>query len=181
MSAEPLLATHVLDTYTKMMLEQIIVSSTEELFEAYAMPLRRLDEPPVVEGSEITYLGIIGFAGRSLRGTLLLAPATLALTESNWRTRGELRDWIGELSNQLLGRIKNKLLRCGVEMHVTIPLTMRGSQLAPAATRGELMAFSFDAEPGRVAVWLDVETAEGFKIEFSDDSEQNLEGDAIVF
>lgn len=78
----------------------------------------------------------IGFAGRELRGALVLISTrklvTLALPpEVQDRTSDEqLADWMGELTNQLLGRIKNKLLAYGIELAMGTPAVMLGSDLS---------------------------------------------------
>jgi hypothetical protein len=47
-----------------------------------------------------------------------------------------VRDWIGELANQVLGRIKNRLHPYGISFDVSPPAALSGSMLAFAAPKG---------------------------------------------
>lgn len=161
-------------------LDRIVNRCVEDLFAAYNIGLTPMPPPDPIDSSDYTYMGLIGFTGESMRGTLLLAPAALAISNAAWQTRQELRDWVGELANQLLGRIKNQLLRYGVEIYLTMPITIRGTHLAPVS-RGELRPYAFDAAPGTVAVWLDAECVEGLTFTLKADTEHHEEGEAILF
>lgn len=167
----------------KRLLDRLVVSCIQELFAAYGVTLQETEwVGETGDSAEFTYMGLIGFSGGSIRGTLLLAPSTLSVAETPWRTREELRDWVGELANQLLGRIKNKLLRYGIEIYLTIPITIRGKHLAPVS-RMELRPYSFDAGPGCVAVWMDIEVADEFELTLQESTSEDriVEGDAILF
>jgi CheY-specific phosphatase CheX len=114
---------------------------------------------------------VVGFNGSDLRGTALLAttfelaalarPASLrkvplsASTASDWII---VRNWAGELCNQVIGRIKNKLNRNGIALDVSPPAAFSGSALtfalpkSPAAyhfvfgTDHHTVWFCFDAQ-----------------------------------
>lgn len=83
----------------------------------------------------VHYFGIIGFTGGRVWGTLLLAMGEEALKKAmpEGAEAGDSanRNWISELSNQLLGRIKNLLLRREAEVYLTMPLVLRGEHLSP--------------------------------------------------
>ncbi|HMI86670.1 MAG TPA: hypothetical protein VK550_21400 [Polyangiaceae bacterium] len=71
---------------------------------------------------------------------------------------GPPRAWIAELSNQLVGRIKNKLLAHGAEVDVTTPVVLRGELLAPLDARNKLPPRAFASEGGNVFVWIELDT-----------------------
>jgi CheY-specific phosphatase CheX len=134
---------------------------------------------------------VIGFSGKNVRGTLVLAlteelpmlsspigpmpanPATRAITQ---------RDWVGELANQLLGRVKIELLRCGVEIYLNLPAVLRGKHLAPLP-RVELKPLKFTLGESVVALWVETEALPGFKIDGQhlDDQQGPAAGDALLF
>ena len=99
-------------------------NACEELFDAYGVRLSTVKKS-WGESDERLLSGSMGFVGRHLRGTCLLATTERALSDS-CPAQGKLRDWIGELTNQLVGRLKTKLLGYGVEVFVTTPIVLSG-------------------------------------------------------
>src|ERR1043165_2096981 len=85
------------------------------LFEAYGVPLQVID-PEAPLSNPVVLTGAIGFTGPSMRGTCIRASTEGPLKQSN-PTNGSLRDWTAELANQLVGRVKNHLLRGGAEVY----------------------------------------------------------------
>ena len=61
--------------------------------------------------------------------------------------QADLEDWSRELNNQLLGRLKNKLLPYGCELALGIPTVVSGDQLSSTAAPGLVMSW-FRAELG---------------------------------
>jgi CheY-specific phosphatase CheX len=149
--------------------EQIIEAAVSEsclsLFEDYALPLKRLRAGGLGDQgqADLLFCGVVGFSGDQMRGTLLLATSKEPLGRTSPTTDASLREWIAELSNQLLGRIKNKLLARGVTLHLSTPIVLRGQHLSPMP-RGELAPFSFTCEGGYVCVWFDVEVKAGIDL-----------------
>jgi hypothetical protein len=148
--------------------EQIIESAVSEcclsLFEDYALPLKRARSGGLSEsGAELLFCGVLGFSGDQMRGTLLLATSKEPLGRTSPTTDASLREWIAELSNQLLGRIKNKLLVRGVTLHLSTPIVLRGQHLAPLS-RAELVPFAFTCDGGYVCVWFDAELKPGIDL-----------------
>jgi CheY-specific phosphatase CheX len=93
--------------------------------------------------------GVVGFSGPVMRGTLMLASAfeVIGAARPPELRRKPLsrdvaydwimvRDWCGELANQVLGRIKNGLHRYKVTFDVARPTALSGPALAFAAPQG---------------------------------------------
>ena len=112
---------------------------------------------------EPVFFGVIGFVGPGVRGTCLLG-AEQQLVTASCRVGNRPRDWIAELSNQLLGRLKMKLLTCGVSVKVTTPLALSGVQLTPLPRLGQ-EPLAFTSDRGAALVWLELETDEGFALD----------------
>jgi len=157
----------------------LAASACSELFGAYGVELKatgsnwELSDEPVLSG-------VMGFVGARLRGTCLLAGAAGPLSAS-CPAGGRVRDWIGELTNQLVGRIKTKLLTRGVEVALTTPIILSGARLQPVP-RGDLLPTVFSSSSGAVLVWIEAEAAG--EVEFG--SEHPLrptggEGDILLF
>jgi CheY-specific phosphatase CheX len=75
------------------------------------------------------------------------------------------RDLLGEFSNMLLGRVKNRLLPHGVAVVVSTPRTLLDRDVVEqvSAPEGEAsVCLHFTAECGRLAVRLDLSPEPGF-------------------
>lgn len=150
-----------------------------ELFSAYGVELSptdngwELSDDPVLSG-------VMGFVGARLRGTCLLASAAGPLAAA-CPEGGRVRDWIGELTNQLVGRLKTKLLTRGIEVALTTPIILSGARLQPVP-RGPLLPTVFSSNSGLVLVWIEAEAAGD--VEFGSEHPQHPssnEGDILLF
>jgi hypothetical protein len=104
--------------------DSLVQASLVDLFQAYdiavaPMPRSARERPPPLPDVS----AMIGFSTdsrRSGRLTLSLPSAVLALMKS---VQGGFRqaDWARELSNQLMGRIKNRLLQFSVRLQAGLP------------------------------------------------------------
>ncbi len=141
-------------------IRQIAAESCLGLFEAYGLGLERDDQMDHVD--ELLYCGVMGFVGRGLRGACLLA-ATPPPLERSRPVEGSVRDWTGELTNQLMGKIKTRLFAFGVTVAMTTPIVLRGEHLAPLP-RKNLAPMVFAARPGAILLWVEIETEHGFEL-----------------
>jgi CheY-specific phosphatase CheX len=80
-------------------------------------------------------LAIIGFGGtgEALRGSLVVGANRGLLRRScpvaDEGSDDRLQDWLGELANQLLGRLKSRLLAHGIVIQLGTPTTVSGLEL----------------------------------------------------
>jgi hypothetical protein len=165
--------------------EQIIEHSVSEacisLFEDYSLPLKAAQASTIVDGPPLLFCGVVGFSGDQMRGTLLLATSREPLGRTSPTSDASLREWIAELSNQLLGRIKNKLMSHGVTLHLSTPIVLRGQHLAPLS-RNELVPFSFVCDGGCVCVWFDADLTPGVDLSQNTALEGAIgEGESMLF
>ncbi len=144
-------------------MEDIARDCAQSLFRDYGVPVQVVAASSLAQGADAFALcGIIGFSGKYIRGSLIVA-ASRELLESSLNPRGSLRDWIAELSNQMLGRIKNRLIPRGQMIHQSTPAVMRGEHLAPMFPE-TLRPMAFASEHGSLCVWLDTEVSEDCKL-----------------
>lgn len=162
----------------KDLLANLVRRCTTDLFAAYDIPTT-VAEPPQ-QLPEFAYGAVLGFTGESMRGTLVLAMAAETIHRSSPPPSGSLREWIAELSNQLLGRIKNQLLAYGVEIHVTVPVVIRG-RLLSSESGPELVPYRFIADGADVLVWFDPEIVAGLELVKVPDGEAHPEGATFFF
>ena len=107
-------------------IHDMVVNATLELFESVALPLRYQGPVSHRTVSWAESLAIIGLTGH-LRGSLILSmPAELVSRCHPTRSAApeDVCDWLAELVNLLLGRVKSKLLVHGIGIELSTPLTI---------------------------------------------------------
>jgi hypothetical protein len=144
-------------------LDHLVAENCLKLFTDYKLEIRAREPGEAFEGERFLLCGIIGFTAKQLRGALVLATTREPLDRTNPDASPSHRDWICELANQLLGRVKNQMLSRGVEIFPSTPIALRGEHLSPVLEQS-LVADLFTAERGVVCVWMDCEFDEGFEI-----------------
>jgi chemotaxis protein CheX len=94
-------------------------------------------EPPrVIAAGDDTIVASVGLAGQDFRGALIVhaPPEFFARSYPPSLNRVQVSeaamiDWAGEISNQLLGRLKNRLGRLGLDFAISTPTVVRGDNL----------------------------------------------------
>ncbi|HET9933656.1 MAG TPA: chemotaxis protein CheX [Polyangiaceae bacterium] len=134
--------------------DTLTTRACEELFASYGVALTPV-RGGFEDANESVLSGVMGFIGTRLRGTCLLA-SVLGPLEASRPAGNNSRDWIGELTNQLVGRLKTKLLARGVEVFLTTPIVLRGACVQPIS-RGSREPVWFSSAFGKLMVWVEVE------------------------
>ena len=160
-------------------LDQLVAENCLRLFADYRLEIRAEAPTGATTPEPFLLCGIIGFTSKHLRGALVLATTREPLERTNPASASH-RDWICELSNQLLGRIKNQLLGKGIEIFPSTPIALRGDHLSPVLQQ-RLVVELFTMDGGVVCVWMDCEFEAGF--EFSELAPISTvpEGETILF
>lgn len=168
-------------TQSDRVLNELLGESTTELFAAYGHHLAPLPFKNT-DGVEMALCGIIGFSGADVRGTLLIALDAELLVNMT-AAMVSPRDWLSELANQLLGRLKNKLLRHGATIYSSTPLVIRGEYMQPVGRNGLPDPTVLGAGKHRAFVWIDYEMRPDLSLVPSDGAhaDQPNEGDALMF
>jgi hypothetical protein len=122
--------------------------------------------------------GIVEFGGEAMSGSLvllssfeffasLLAPARLPDTPRRGSLRPQsaadwirVRDWSMEMSNQLLGRIKNQLRKQGVVLEPQLPRAVSGHALLVTVRARTSKPHVYLTAAHEVFVWFDVAAKE---------------------
>ena len=91
------------------------------------------------------------------------------------------RDWAGELVNQVLGRVKNRMRAVGLTFDVSAPAALSGQALSFAKPKSEqTRPMLFDAHPDRVWFWLDAQWSSEVEPNVPP-GRQRKEGEVILF
>lgn len=118
-------------------LEDVIQEALRELLEYYGHgAASEVRAAPRAAPPRAAFAASLGFTAEVLRGTLvLIAPEdAVARVLPPELARGDispdrLADWAAELSNQLVGRVKNKLLRYRIVVSLSVPTVFRAENL----------------------------------------------------
>jgi CheY-specific phosphatase CheX len=123
---------------------------------------------PYENGAIVTFVGLFG---EKITGTLLFAvhpdlAAKLALAANpSGVTQAAHLDGMAELTNELLGRIKNRLVPHGITFQLGLPKALACAGFWLHTIPGEThRAHRFASEEGDVWAWFDVVLAPGFSM-----------------
>lgn len=164
-------------------IESVATEACEELFAEYGVALSPVPQEKVAGPVGFLLCSVVGFVGRQLRGSIVLAATTEPIHRSDPLKRTVVpTDWIGELCNQILGKMKSRLLGHGVEIYLNLPVVLKGDHLAPLP-RQTLIPINFEANPGTVCLWVDIEIEDGFELATAADPARtgHKPGDTFLF
>lgn len=107
-------------------LQGILDESCRLLFSAYGIDIAAANTPD----SASPLLGRIHFVGKDMSGNLTIGldreEAKRSLPIKTDR-QADLEDWVRELANQLMGLVKTRLQHQGVNVILSLPLTVKPS------------------------------------------------------
>ena len=162
-------------------LDNIASESCISLFNDYSLSLQRAECADGSDAIELVYCSVIGFSSEQMRGTLLLATSSEPLGRTSPVQGGSLREWIAELANQLLGRIKTRLAERGVLLALSTPVVLRGGHLRPL-TAQEVAPLRFSCDGGGVCGGVDAILAQELDLsQVQEDCQIMGEGEARLF
>jgi CheY-specific phosphatase CheX len=120
-------------------LSEALVEVCTELLAAPGRVLERqpaASPAPEAKTGDGAVVASVGLSGRDVKGALVLMgdvdflrsiyPAELSGATI---AENDLADWAGEVANQLLGRLKNRFCRRGLDFSISTPTVIRGVRL----------------------------------------------------
>ena len=165
--------------------DSLVQASLVDLFQAYdiavaPMPRSARERPPALPDVS-SMIGFSTDSRRSGRLTLSLPSAVLALMKSDLQGGLRQADWARELSNQLMGRIKNRLLQFSVRLQAGLPSNV-DSKILESQLQG---SSSVRAYAGRTLRGEVVATLEGMpsdvELKYVGPGRVATEGETIFF
>jgi hypothetical protein len=156
-------------------IEAIVGECCVNLFSDYGVEMIAAD---AALPANLQFCATVGLTGSHIRGSLLLATTHEPLELAGDEPR-ILRDWIAELANQMVGRIKNRLIGMGTTIFYSTPVMLRGEHLAPLIHQPPSLLFR--ANGGVVSVWFDVDVDPALVLAESRDTVAAREGEALLF
>lgn len=144
-----------------------LAAATLDVFAAYdfeLLPRTVLDDAFEERGT--VGMAVIGYAGRGVRGALVMMaaePAVQAWMAAAGVPDGDVADTLGEFSNMLLGRLKERLLPLGISIIATTPTAVVGSGLRFSEAPGPSSWSTFDGPDWSLRLRLDATFDSNFK------------------
>jgi CheY-specific phosphatase CheX len=164
-----------------LLIEQYLAQSAIELFGDLGVEFVQTESAAWMP--EIT--AILGYAGADVAGSVALCTSLDALKAIAAIGQAQIpEDWLGELSNQLLGRFKRRLSPHGASFGLSTPVVVLGDRLrvVVSATRKRSLIVCLTSNIGRVEVWLEIEFRNNFELSTQPKDDGTLiEGEALLF
>jgi len=179
----------------KNILIKVIKQSIEGFIESTGTSSYKFLGSPEVrrEAVDVHFASVIGFSSSFFKGSLV------AICESDFLDKthpnhqmgmpvgpDEIADWSGEISNQLLGRVKNILSANDVKFDMGTPTTVSGKTMQLSEPKeGILLKLTFAGEHGPLDVFFQALMDKNLIIKDIDLDKQSdasaAEGDSILF
>jgi len=167
-------------------LDSLVQGSLVDLFAAYSVAVAPLPRqlrmvattlPDISAAMGFTVLGTTGRKGR-----ITLSVPTSVLDRMPLSAGGALKaDWTRELTNQLMGRIKNRLLQFNVRLQVGVSTLIDSKNLAhQLATALDTRVYAARTLRGEAVVTIDG-LPEDSELVYVGNNNQASEGDTILF
>ena len=144
-------------TDTRATLDTMIQGSAVDLFHSFGLAVAPVECTRFrSDDIDIPKLGsVIRFEAPRFTGTLtvIVSPAVFSLIQQDPEHRYSGHDWVCEVSNQLLGRIKVRLLRRGITLQADLPVAA-GPDVLKDLKRvdGLLAAYTFKTLRGEILI-----------------------------
>jgi hypothetical protein len=168
------------------LLDALVQSSAVELFQSRGIAVAPLPSS-VGNPHQGTYFGLAGVVALSspkASGSLTLSwadPVFSLFTPPVPASSLAARDLLRELTNQLAGRVKNRLLNFTLMLTIGVPTVLSGQALERQRPRRDTeVVYMFRTLRGEIVVTLDL-AIDGDALNYSNTNRVAKEGDFIAF
>jgi hypothetical protein len=168
------------------LLDALVQSSAVELFQSRGIAVAPL--PSAVgnphQGTYFSLAGVLTLSSPKASGNLTLSWADAVFSlfmPPVAATSLGARDLMRELTNQLAGRVKNRLLNFTLMLNIGVPTVLSGQALERQRPRRETeVVYMFRTLRGEIVVTLDL-SIDGDALNYSNTNRVAKEGDFIAF
>lgn len=169
----------------------LVVDSCVSLFSADGTFVMSKGESSARQRTGDSMAGFVGIVSAQISGGIGLAMpvALIRRTHPLYKRGGEpternQADWLCELTNQLAGRVKNKLLPYGIAFRISTPMAASGKDLCTLVTQESRIApleFDLGGQPFYVDFTAHLTRGAILRTELLAQGDNALEGDVLVF
>ncbi len=124
---------------------------------------------------------IVGFCDEFFRGSVALS-STNRIVESQFHvSSADAPDWLGEMCNQLVGRLKNKLSVFGLQPKLSTPTSVSGRLLKVCSLVGDACAVRIHWDGGDFTAQMALELDDELVLVAREELEPMTEGSMHLF
>lgn len=141
-------------------LARLVTEAVAKVFDAYGTMVEQSDVADT--GSEI--VAVIGYASNDMRGGLAIGISAKLAKATMPTANVPIYDWVGELANQILGRVRNRLLAYQVDIQIATPVVLHGLgvHVAPPGQKTAAVA-TYSAGDEQIVVLTETRFEEGYE------------------
>ena len=168
-------------------IDTILQSSAVELFLSQGVAVAPLRPAPLgAQQRFYDWVGLIHFEAATLSGVLTVSVPMAIWSSRETQGAGSsdsetLADWHRELANQLMGRIKNRLLKFQLTLRPRLPSALSGAALELHRKRSASeVLYRFRALRGDILVVVDAPLERAI-LAYAGDAQIAREGELILF
>jgi len=154
---------------------------TQELLEHYNVQIDNTNPNSIL----IELVATLGLGGNDVAGAIALCTSRRCAKYlvKTFEGRHE-HDWLGEMANQLLGRLKRRCASHGISFAIGVPILFTGEriEMARSLDLSRSMQIVFHTPEGALEAWLDFKTSPN--VEFLVEPIKNeapSEGELLLF
>lgn len=141
-------------------LAPLLSAAVENVFATYGEEGREASSSE--HGHDI--VAVIGFSSQNVKGGLALGICADLARRIAPSPTTELADWTGEICNQVLGRLRNQLLRYEMDLNLATPVVLAGVGIDIKPSRaGTLHHQCFSASGHVFEAFLEASFVEGYE------------------
>ncbi len=164
-------------------LHAVVADATHAVLRSAGVAADRIGTVPIAEATWAKTLSIIGLGGK-LRGSLVLSVPNAVLAQSHptgGKDENELTDWLAELTNLILGRIKRELLAYGITTELSTPVLISATAFRFERFRGAPAVHGFAVGDERIYAIFEAVAEDGVALSATRDPALASPGDIITF
>lgn len=169
-----------MSTKNSEVLSRLVTEAVAKVFDAYGTMVELQQHGD--HGNEI--VAVIGYASNDMRGGLAIGISG-ALARATMPTANvPVYDWVGELANQILGRVRNRLLDYKVDIQIATPVVLHGLgvHVAPPGGQSQATIQYFTAGDETVQILTETRFEDGYEFpEPAAESSVMDEGEMLFF
>lgn len=173
---------------------ELVVAAVSEFFQSTGVTnisMEQAGAKQVAVKSDQLFSSSLGFSGEGIKGALIVTTYSDALAATNPQreflkafTESDHADWIGEMSNQIVGNLKRHMAASGVDFTLATPVVVGGNGcklLSP--DNGKFVPLDFWVEGHKVKVYSSIVLSAGIDlVRGEDDADSHAAGgDAFLF
>jgi len=143
------------------LLNDLYVAACRALLEAYGLTVNVREHGGGDSRAKVSYISVLSANGEGVNlSSMLKIDRDLVISMHPLNggdpiAQRDLEDWCMELNNQLVGRLKNKLIGYGAVVLIGLPLLLTGTDVSSIASpHSEVHRYSVESADGQITLTI---------------------------